>query len=139
MSAKVRFLIVDDEPVVRQAFTRILSGDHCTVETAADGPQALARMQQQPFDVVLLDLKMPGMDGMTVLQTIKSNWPDSEVIVITGFAALDSAKASVMAGAFDYLPKPVGPEEVIKATNGALLHKQWALRRDPRPAASQFH
>jgi len=139
MSAKVKFLIVDDEPVVRQAFCRILAGEHCIVETAADGPQALQKMAQQPFDVVLLDLKMPGMDGMTVLRTIKHNWPDSEVIVITGYAALDSAKASVVAGAYDYLPKPVGPEEVIKATNGALLHKRWALRRDTQPAAPQIH
>jgi CheY-like chemotaxis protein len=139
MSDKVKFLIVDDEPVVRQAFTRILSSDHCVVETAANGQEALRKMRQQAFDVVLLDLKMPGMDGLTVLRTIKQDWPDSEVIVITGYAALESAKESMVAGAFDYLPKPIGPEEVIKATNGALLHKRWALRRDPQPAVSQVH
>jgi len=139
MNAKVKFLIVDDEPVVRQAFARILSGDHCIVETADNGQEALRKMAQQPFDVVLLDLKMPGMDGLTVLREIKQHWPDSEVIVVTGYAALDSAKASVVAGAFDYLPKPVGPEEVIRATNGALLHKRWALRRDAPAAALQVH
>ncbi len=139
MSDKVRFLIVDDEAVVRQAFERILSGDHCVVETADNGPEALRKMAQQPFDVVLLDLKMPGMDGITVLRTIKSNWPDSEVIVITGYAALDTAKESVMAGAFDYLPKPVGPEEVLEATHGALQHKRWALRRESAAGAATLH
>lgn len=139
MSAKVKFLIVDDESVVRQAFARILSGEHCIVETAADGPEALRKMELQPFDVVLLDLKMPGMDGLTVLRTIKHNWPDSEVIVITGYAALDTARESVLAGAFDYLPKPVGPEEVLGVTHGALLHKRWALRRESSAPATQLH
>ncbi len=130
MSEKVKFLIVDDEPVIRQAFARILSGDHCVVETASNGEEALGKMREQPFDVVLLDLRMPGMDGMTVLREIKRNWPDSEVIVVTGYAALDTAKASVLEGAFDYLPKPVGPDEVLHAASGALQHKRWALRRE---------
>jgi DNA-binding NtrC family response regulator len=70
-----------------------------------------------------------------VLRTIKQRWPEVEVIVITGHAALDTAKQSVALGAFDYLAKPVGPEDVIKVTHDALLHKGWALRADRRPAA----
>jgi DNA-binding NtrC family response regulator len=132
MSAKVRILIVDDEPVVRQAFARVLSSDRCSVETVGDGHDALQRMRQQAFDVVLLDLRMPGIDGMTVLRAIKKDWPASEVIVVTGYAALETAKESVALGAFDYLAKPVGPDEVVNVTNGALLHKGWALRRDAR-------
>ncbi len=139
MSNKVRFLIVDDEAVVRQAFARILSGDHCEAETADDGAEALRKMQQQPFDVVLLDLKMPGIDGITVLRTIKRNWPDSEVIVITGYAALDTAKESVAAGAFDYLAKPVGPDEILEAARGAVQHKRWALRRESAPGVITLH
>lgn len=139
MSAKVKFLIVDDEPVVRQAFSRILGGDHCVVETASDGDEALAKMREQPFDVVLLDLRMPGMDGLTVLREIKRHWPDSEVIVITGYAALETAKESVLAGAYDYLPKPVGPEEVLEVAHGALQHKRWALRRDAGAMPSHLH
>ena len=135
----VRLLIVDDEAVVRQAFTRILSGAHCVVDTAADGAEALRKMRERPFDVVLLDLRMPGMDGLSVLRTIKHDWPDSEVIVITGYAALDSAKASVQAGAYDYLAKPVGPDEVLGATHGALAHKRWALKREPAPTVASLH
>ena len=130
MCDNVRILVVDDEDVVRRSYVRTLATDHCQVETAADGFEALEKMQDRRFDVVLLDLRMPGMDGMTVLREIKRNWPDSEVIVVTGYAALDTAKASVLEGAFDYLPKPVGPDEVLHAASGALQHKRWALRRE---------
>jgi len=139
MSSKVKILIVDDESVVRQAFVRILSSERCAVEAVSNGPDALRRMREQAFDVVLLDLKMPGMDGMTVLRTIKENWPESEVIIVTGYAALESAKESVALGAFDYVAKPVGPDEVINVTNEALLHKGWALRREPQARVNPVH
>ncbi|UCE32406.1 MAG: response regulator [Burkholderiales bacterium] len=131
MTEKYKILIVDDESVVRQAFMRILSSERCTVEAVSNGPDALVRMQQQRFDVVLLDLKMPGIDGMTVLRTIKACWPETEVIVVTGYAAIETAKQSVTLGAFDYMAKPVGPDEVVNVTNDALLHKGWALHREP--------
>jgi len=130
MSNPVRIMIVDDESVVRQAFARILASEQCTVQTVDNGQDALRRMEREPCDVVLLDLRMPGMDGLSVLRAIKQRWPAVEVIVITGYAALDSAKASVALGAFDYLAKPVGPDEVIHATRSALLHKGWALHAD---------
>jgi DNA-binding NtrC family response regulator len=139
MSDKVKILIVDDESVVRHAFVRILSSERCAVDTASNGAEALAKMHAQPYDVVLLDLKMPGMDGLTVLRTIKQLWPESEVIVVTGYAAVDTAKESVALGAFDYVAKPVGPEEVINVTNEALIHKGWALRREPAAASAAVH
>jgi DNA-binding NtrC family response regulator len=85
-------------------------------------------MEQQPFDVVLLDLRMPDIDGMDVLKTIKQRWPDSEVIVITGYPSLETAKEAVRLGAFNYLAKPVGPSDVIKAANDAVIQKRWSLR-----------
>ncbi len=130
MTDKTRILIVDDEEIVRRSHLRTLSGEHCNVEAVTNGQDALRRMEQQPFDVVLLDVRMPGLDGMAVLKTIKQNWPDSEVIIITGYPAVDSAKQAVTLGAYDYLAKPVGPDEVIHAANGAMLHKRWALRCD---------
>ncbi len=135
MCDNVRILVVDDEDVVRRSYVRTLATDHCQVETAADGFEALEKMQNRRFDVVLLDLRMPGMDGLQVLEAIKQKWPECEVIVITGHPMLDTAKQSVVLGAYDYLAKPVGPDDVIHATNQALMHKRWALRRDP-PAAS---
>ena len=87
-------------------------------------------MTQEPFDVVLLDLRMPGMDGLTVLKLLKQCWPDSHVIIITGYPTIASAKQAVALGAFDYLTKPIGPDQVIEATNSAMLHKQWALHSE---------
>ena len=128
MFEKTKILVVDDEEIVRLCLLRTLSGEHCNVEVARNGNDALRVMGQHPFDVVLLDLRMPGMDGMSVLKTIKQQWPESEVIIITGYPAVESAKEAVTLGAYDYLAKPVGPDDVINAANGAMLHKRWALR-----------
>ena len=87
-------------------------------------------MEQRPADVVLLDLRMPGMDGMSVLKMIKQRWPETEVVIITGYPNVDTAKEAVRLGAYDYLAKPVGPDEVINAANGAMTQKKWALRKD---------
>jgi DNA-binding NtrC family response regulator len=139
MSDKVRILVVDDEDVVRRSYVRTLASERCVVETAIDGEQALQKLGQQGFDVVLLDLRMPGIGGMTVLKAIKARWPDCEVVVITGYPMLETAKESVTLGAHDYLAKPVGPDEVINATNKALLHKGWALRREALPSCHCMH
>lgn len=130
MTDNTTILIVDDEEVVRRSYARALAGEHCTVASVWNGEEALQVMGQQPFDVVLLDQRMPGMDGMSVLKAIKKQWPESEVIMITGYPAIEAAKEAVRLGAYDYLAKPVGPDEVISAANGAMLHKRWALRCD---------
>lgn len=130
MTEKTKILVIDDEDVIRRSYARALAGEHCKVDVVAGGKDALQLMERRPFDVVLLDLLMPGMDGMTVLKNIKKNWPDSEVIIITGNPALESAKEAVTLGAYDYLAKPVGPHEVIDAANAAMTHKRWALRCD---------
>jgi len=131
MTRKPDILLVDDEEVVRHSFSRILSGAQCNVETAWSGEEALRAMERHPYDVVLLDLRMPGIDGLAVLKSIKDRWPASEVVVITGFPSLETAKDSVRLGAYDYLAKPVGPEEVILATHRAAQRKHWALHREP--------
>lgn len=127
MNKKPDILIVDDEEVVRRSYARILSGAQCNTEAVLSGDEALRAMERRPYDVVLLDLRMPGTDGMTVLKTIKQKWPDSEVVVITGYPSIESAKESVRLGAYDYLAKPVGPDEVIGAMQGAVTRKHWAL------------
>jgi DNA-binding NtrC family response regulator len=130
MNDKANILIVDDEEVVRHSHLRSLEGTDCNAQAAEDGRQALQVMEQQPFDVVLLDLRMPDLDGMDVLKTIKQRWPDSEVVVITGYPSLESAKQALKLGAYNYLTKPVGPNEVIKAASDAMNQKRWALRSD---------
>lgn len=129
MNATTRILIVDDDEAVRLSYLRSLAGARYNVESALDGTEALRAMEQRPYDVVLLDLRMPGMDGMSVLKAIKQRWPESEVVIITGYPSLETVKEAVELGACDYLSKPVGPDQVIHATNGALTRKQWALHR----------
>lgn len=138
MIAQAKILIVDDEEVVRRSYLRALSQERCNVTATTNGTDALKTMGNESFDVVLLDQRMPGMDGMTVLKQIKANWPESEVIMITGYPGVEAAKEAVRLGAYDYLAKPVGPDEVIQAANGAMMHKRWALRQDhTEPVASR--
>lgn len=134
MTAKANILVIDDEEVVRRSYIRTLASEYCNVEAVWSGTEALKVMEAQPFDVVLLDQRMPEMDGMTVLRRIKEKWPESEVIMITGYPAVESAKQAVALGAYDYLAKPVGPDDVINAANGAMLHKRWALRCEQQVA-----
>ena len=130
MNDKANILIVDDEEVVRLSHLRSLEGSECYARAAEDGRQAIQVMEQDPADVILLDLRMPGLDGMDVLKTIKQRWPESEVVVITGYPCIDTAKQAVRLGAFNYLTKPLGPDEVMKAANDAMTQKRWALRSD---------
>ena len=80
-------------------------------------------------------MRMPGQDGLSVLRTIKQKWPESEVVIITGYPTVDSAKEAVRLGAYDYLAKPIGPQDVINVTDGAITRKNWALQRVPDTAA----
>jgi len=139
MSDTTRILVVDDDKVVRQSYQRSLESISSNVEAAGDGEEALQTMERNPFDVVLLDLRMPGQDGMSVLRTIKQKWPDSEVVIITGYPTVDSAKEAVRLGAYDYLAKPVGPQDVIDVTDGARTRKQWALHRVPEGSNTAGH
>lgn len=133
MKSDVRILVADDEENVRLSYQRSLAETHWDVETASDGAELLRLMKKGPADVVLLDLRMPGMDGMSVLRAIKERWPESEVVIITGYPTLESAKEAVAIGANDYLAKPVGPDDVINAATAAVRRKKWALRADGGP------
>jgi DNA-binding NtrC family response regulator len=133
MTNPAKILIVDDEEVVRLSYMRILATSNCEVKQAWTWLQVSQAMQHEPFDVVLLDLRMPEMDGLKVLKALKQSWPESEVIIITGYPTLESAKEAVSLGAYDYLTKPVGPEQVIGAANAAMLHKRWALHNATDP------
>ena len=130
MNEKANILIVDDEEVVRLSHRRSLASMNCNTQVAEDGASALHFMEEQAFDVILLDLRMPDLDGMEVLRTVKIRWPDSEVVVITGYPSIESAKEAVRLGAHNYLAKPLCPDDVVKATNDAMTQKRWALRSD---------
>jgi len=130
MNEKANILIVDDEEVVRHSQLRILADIPCNAAVAWNGTEALRAMERQPFDLVLLDLRMPGPDGMSVLKTIKERWPESEVVIITGYPSIETAKEAVRLGAYNYLAKPLSPNEVVEVANGAMMKKKWGLQRD---------
>ena len=131
MNTPARILVIDDDETVRRSYQRSLQTVRCDVEAVSNGEDALRALARQSFDVLLLDLRMPGMDGMDVLKAARRTAPDSEVIVITGYPTVETAKQAVRLGACDYLAKPVGPAEVIKATKAALTQKAWMLRQAP--------
>jgi len=108
---KGRILIADDEEIVIKSCLRILSAADYDVETVRDGMEALRKISEDGTDVLILDIKMPKVDGMEVLQRVKEMHPDIDVIMMTGLHEIGTAVQAMKLGAFDYLPKPFDPEE----------------------------
>jgi len=123
MAETRKVLVVDDEEIVRVSHMRTLAGQNCKVEAAQGGEQALQNMQKEPADVVLMDLRMPGMDGLSTLKEIKEKWPATEVVIITGYPSVYTAREAVRLGAFDYLAKPVEPDKVLAVANEAMAQR----------------
>jgi len=101
-----RILVVDDEEIVLLSCERILAEEGYEVHTRLSGKEALELLAEEPFDLAIVDLKMPGMDGMELLRRIKQDYPHISVVMITGYSTVESAVEAMKAGAFDYLPKP---------------------------------
>ena len=119
-TAKHSVLVIDDEPIVCHSVRRILSKQSCAVEEAFDVDAALQKMKLHKYDLVILDLKMPKQTGMEVLQSLHKNYPDIPVVMVTGFASIETAIEATKAGAFNFIPKPFTPEELTKVAQEAL-------------------
>jgi DNA-binding response OmpR family regulator len=119
-TAKHNVLVVDDEPIVCHSLRRILNKQSCQVDEAFDVDAALQKMKLNKFDLIFLDLKMPKRSGMEVLQTIKKLYPDTPVIMITGYASIETAVEATKLGAFQFVPKPFTPEELKTVAMEAL-------------------
>ena len=98
---------------MRDSLKEWLVEEGFSVDMAASGPQALEQLSRQPYQLMLLDIKMPGMDGVEVLQTAKENSPDLNVIMMTAYATVETAVEAMKIGALDYLIKPFDPEAII--------------------------
>ncbi|MCL2457810.1 MAG: response regulator [Desulfobulbus sp.] len=109
----LRILILDDEPIVCKRLKPAFQKLGHTVETFTDSGQALARLREAVFDIVVTDLKMEGADGIQVLNGAKASSPETQVIVITGFATLETAKESYRKGAFDFVAKPFKLRDIL--------------------------
>ena len=118
-----RILVVDDEMIVCESCRRILEEEGYEVEAALSGKEAFEKMKANPFDIVITDLKMPGIDGMEVLRTFRKEYPDSIIIMITGFSTVETAVEAMKLGAFDYIPKPFTPDEVSIVVKKAIEKK----------------
>ncbi|MDY7039911.1 MAG: response regulator transcription factor [Chloroflexota bacterium] len=129
MEKQTRILVVDDEPSVCVALEAVLVREGYEVLTAHSGAEALQIMEQEPVALALLDLNMPGMDGLQLMGEIRNHWPDTVMMILTGYGTLESALGSLRHGAHDYLLKPSSPAD-IKTSVRKGLEKRWEqLRR----------
>jgi DNA-binding NtrC family response regulator len=123
MSNSPRILIVDDEERFRKTMAKLLGVRSLQAETAGGGVEAIEKLRTENFDIVILDVKMPGMSGIQALEQIKKNNPFIEVIILTGYASLDTAREITRLGAYDYLLKPYDLEELIEKIDNAFDRK----------------
>ena len=120
---KQRILVVDDENAIRLLLRSLLEKEGYEIIEASDGATLRDLFSSPPPDVALLDLKLPDADGMDLLPQIKKNWPNCEVIVLTGHATLDAAVAATKAGAYDFQKKPFDPKVLLHCVERAVEHK----------------
>ena len=126
----LRVLAVDDEADFIETLVKRFTYRRIPVTAAANGPEALARLDREDFDVVILDMRMPGMDGLTVLQEIKKRHPLVEVIILTGHASVEAGMQGMSLGAYDYVLKPVDFGELLEKANKAYERKKLNESRD---------
>ena len=125
-TAKV--LVIEDDEVLRQLLIDVLSDQEYHVEAAETGEDGLRTMEQDVFDIILLDINLPGMDGMDVLRLAPARQPDAQVVMMTAFGTVDTAVEAMKQGAFDYINKPFSTDELVLTITRAL--EEQDLRRE---------
>lgn len=130
---KSRILCVDDEDVVLDSFRKILVLDGYSVDTVSTGQEALALIQSHHYDFVFTDLKMPEMNGEEVTKSVKHLRPDIDIIVITGYATVESAVECMKQGAMDYIQKPFTEDELVGMVEKFVIRRKDRIQRDLKP------
>jgi two-component system sensor histidine kinase/response regulator len=115
-----KLLFIDDEDIVLRSSRRIFAGAGHEIETAPSGDEGLAMAMAKDYDIVVTDLKMPGLGGMEVLKALRKDRPGTTVIIFTGYSSVETAREALKAGAFDYVPKPFTPEELRSVVDNAI-------------------
>jgi len=128
---KLKILIVDDEAVMRNSCLAFCEKDGHQAITAENGQKALAWLEKNEFDLVITDLKMPGIDGIELLKTIKQNYPHTDVVIMTGFATIESAVEAIRLGAYDYFSKPLLPGSIRKIVAKIVAKKKLLQGVEP--------
>lgn len=129
--AEPKILIVDDELVVIKSAERVLKSEGYSVEGALGGREAILKLGQGSFDLVFTDLKMPEVDGITLIRWIKKTKPDVGIVIITGYPSQDTIKEALELGIIDYVPKPFTPSVLLDVTERAV---EWTKGRKPEEA-----
>jgi len=115
--------VIDDEPIIHEVLGQLLSSEGYEVEISASGEEAVGKLDDQSFDLTLLDLLMPGLDGLAVLKRIRERDPQATVIIITAYASVESALEAMKSGAYDYIQKPFKHDELLMTIRRALDHR----------------
>ncbi len=143
MQKGIRILVVDDEEIVRDSLVDWLREDGYDVEAAESGFQALDMIREKPWDIALVDLKMPKMDGLELLEEAKKIAPEIQVIIITAYATVHTAVQAIKTGAYDYLIKPFDPEEISllikRLIESQMLVKEVSHLRKELAKQYRFH
>ncbi len=124
VKTKGRILIVDDELVVRDSLGKWFTSEGYTTRPVGGAREALETIQQQQFDIALIDIKMPGMDGMELQARLREADPDLTVVIMTGYASVETAVQALKHGAYDYITKPVDPDELSHLVSKAMEHRR---------------
>lgn len=130
---KARILAVDDESIILDSFRKILVLAGYSIDTVEKGGEALRLIQKHDYDFVFTDLKMPEMDGVEVTKAVKHLRPDIDVIVITGYASIETAVETMKFGAMDYVQKPFTEDELIDFVNKCLIKRQDKIEKQMKP------
>ncbi len=136
---KAKILCVDDEEVILGSFRKILVLDGYSVDTVETGQEALGLIQKHHYDFVFTDLKMPLMDGVEVTKSVKHLRPDIDVIIITGYASVETAVETMRYGAMDYVQKPFTEDELIAFVQKALIKRQDKIQKQLKPKVHITH
>ncbi len=110
-----KILVIDDEAIVRKSCERTLIPEGYDVRVATSGKEGIELMEKEAFSLVLLDLKMPDMDGIDVLNKINTTWPDIKVVMITGYSTVETAVQALRLGAYNFIEKPFTPDTLLGA------------------------
>lgn len=142
MDEKMSIMIVDDEEIIRESLYHWFKRYGHVVETAASGLEALEKLEKSPFEVMFVDIKMPGMDGIDLLGRVKEEYPDTMVIIITAYGSIDTAVKSMKLGANDYLLKPFKPDQLSlmleKIANQRKLASEYRYVKSQLAALTRF-
>ncbi len=126
---KGRILVLDDDPIVTLSCKRILGAEGYNISTVEKGEDALNKLSKEDFDVLISDVRLPDISGMTVLKEARILKPDTDVVIITGYPTLEDAKESTRLGAAEYIEKPFTPDFMLNVAKKVFDKRGWILRQ----------